>query len=160
MRNVLTALLVSLALPAIAMADRMLEVEHADVVRLPQSAYTVIIGNPAIADAVIHDRRTLIVTGRLYGRTNIIALDHRGRVIYAEDFVVGPSSDGMLVVNRGTAQTTMTCTPHCGPSPTVGDDPDTFDTLTGQQSTRIGIAGEATDISGGSQSARNLQGGE
>jgi hypothetical protein len=160
MRKTLTALVCLIAAPAIAVADYLLEVEHADVVRLPASAYTVIVGNPAIADAVIHDRRTLIVTGRLYGRTNIIALDRQGRVIYADDFVVGPSSDGQLVYQRGTSRVTMTCTPTCGPSPTVGDDPDTFDTLTGQQSTRIGIAGEAVAISEGSQSARSLDGGE
>ena len=160
MRKTLAALAAILTGPALAAADQVLEVEHADVVRLPASAYTVIVGNPAIADAVIHDRRTLIVTGRLYGRTNIIALDRRGRVIYADDFVVGPSTDGQLVYQRGTSRVTMTCTPHCGPSPTVGDDPDTFDTLTGQQSTRIGIAGEAVAISEGSQSARDLDGGE
>lgn len=160
MRSALTALLLMITAPAIAAADQMLEVEHADVVRLPAAAYTVIVGNPAIADAVIHDRRTLIVTGRLFGRTNIIALDRAGRVIYAENFVVGPSTQGQLVMHRGTSRTTMTCTPDCGPSPSVGDDPETFDTLTGQQSTRIGIAGEAAAIAEGSQSARSLDGGE
>jgi hypothetical protein len=153
-------LLVFVFFMVLAAADQMLEVEHADVVRLPGSAYTVIVGNPAIADAVIHDRRTLIVTGRLFGRTNIIALDRAGRVIYAEDFVVGPSDAGQLVMHRGTARTTMTCTPQCGPSPSVGDDPDTFDALTGQQSTRLGIAGDAASISEGSQSPRNLEGRE
>ncbi|WP_421785505.1 pilus assembly protein N-terminal domain-containing protein [Hyphobacterium sp.] len=160
MRKILISLTGLLTLPGIALADQILEVEHADVVRLPGSAYTVIVGNPAIADAVIHDRRTLIVTGRLYGRTNIIALDRQGRVIYADDFVVGPSPDGQLVYQRGTSRMTMTCTPTCGPSPTVGDDPEIFDTLTGQQSTRIGIAGDAVAISEGSQSARSLDGAE
>lgn len=159
MRNALTALACLLIAPAIAAADQMLEVEHADVVRLPSSASTVIVGNPAIADAVIHDRRTLIVTGRLFGRTNIIALDRAGRVIYAEDFVVGPSTSGQLVMQRGMARTTMTCTPHCAASPTVGDDSEAFDTLTDQQSARIAIAGEAAAITEDSQSPRALEGG-
>ncbi len=159
MRNTLAALACLLVAPAVAVADRMLEAEHADVVRLPEPASTVIVGNPAIADAVIHDRRTLIVTGRLYGRTNIIALDRAGRVIFADDFVVGPSTSGQLVMQRGMARTTMTCTPNCAASPAVGDDSDTFDTLTGQQSARIGIAGEAVAITEDSQSPRNLEGG-
>jgi Flp pilus assembly secretin CpaC len=146
-------------LPSIAIADQMLEVEHADVVRLPSPASTVIIGNPAIADAVIHDRRTLIVTGRLFGRTNIIALDRQGRVIFSEDFVVGPSTSGQLVLQRGTARTTMSCAPNCVASPTVGDDTEAFDTLTDQQSARIGLAGEAAAITEDSQSPRNLEGG-
>ena len=160
MRNALTALACLIFMPTIAAADQMLEVEHADVVRLPSPASTVIIGNPAIADAVIHDRRTLIVTGRLYGRTNIIALDRQGRVIFSEDFVVGPSTVGQLVLQRGTARTTMSCAPNCVASPTVGDDSDAFDTLTDQQSARIGIAGEAAAITEDSQSPRNLEGGD
>ncbi|WP_394693829.1 pilus assembly protein N-terminal domain-containing protein [Hyphobacterium sp.] len=159
MRKALTALACLLFVPAMAAADQMLEVEHADVVRLQASASTVIIGNPAIADAVIHDRRTLIVTGRLFGRTNIIALDRQGRVIYSEDFVVGPSTSGQLVLQRGAARTTMTCTPHCVASPTVGDDSDAFDTATDQQSARIGLAAEATAITEDSQSPRSLEGG-
>jgi hypothetical protein len=159
MRKTLAALFCLIAAPALAAADQMLEVEHADVVRLPSPASTVIIGNPAIADAVIHDRRTLIVTGRLFGRTNIIALDRQGRVIFADDFVVGPATGGQLVLQRGAARTTMICAPDCVASPSVGDDTDTFDTLTGQQSARIGIAGEATAITEDSQSPRSLEGG-
>ena len=38
MRSALTALLLMTTVPAMAAADQMLEVEHADVVRLPASA--------------------------------------------------------------------------------------------------------------------------
>src|SRR5512146_678458 len=59
-------------------------VDRAKVLRISQPADVVIIGNPAIADATIQDSRTLIITGRSYGTTNLIVLDKQGQQIAAD----------------------------------------------------------------------------
>lgn len=149
MRALLLAALIATAAPALA-DDRYVDVEHADVVRLPAPAATIIIGNPAIADAVIHDRSTLIVTGKMAGRTNIIALDRRGRVIFADDIVVGSARRGQVIVQRGMDRTTYACGQGCDAVAAVGDDADTFDRVTSQQQTRIQLAQDAVAASEGS----------
>ena len=124
MRHIAIAITALLALGGTAAAqDRYLEADHADVVRLPAPAYTVVIGNPSVADAVIHDRSTLILTGRLHGRTNVIALDARGRVIYAQEVIVGGSPEGGVTLYRGANRTTYACGANCEAMPTVGDPP-------------------------------------
>ncbi len=61
-------------------------VDHAKVVRLPAKAQTVIIGNPAIARCRRSEERVMIVTGKSYGVTNLIALDASGTLL-AESLV-------------------------------------------------------------------------
>ena len=59
-------------------------VDRAKVMHISRPAATVIIGNPAIADATIQDNQTLIITGRSYGTTNLIVLDSAGQPIADE----------------------------------------------------------------------------
>lgn len=144
MRRLVIAIAALIALPGLAAAqDRYIEADHADVVRLPAPAYTVVIGNPSVADAVIHDRNTLILTGRLHGRTNVIALDARGRVIYAQEVIVGGTMDGGVTLYRGANRTTYACGTSCEATPTIGDDPERFSTLSDQGNARIQAAAQA-----------------
>ena len=57
-------------------------VDEARVMRLPQGASTVVIGNPLIADATLQNGGILVLTGKGYGATNLLALD-RGSAILA-----------------------------------------------------------------------------
>src|SRR5690554_1197179 len=50
----------------------------ARVLRINAPAATVIIGNPAVANVTIQDPQTLILTGKSFGRTNMIILDANG----------------------------------------------------------------------------------
>ena len=43
-------------------------VDRAKLVRIDAAAHTVIVGNPAIADATVYDAKTLVITGRPTGR--------------------------------------------------------------------------------------------
>lgn len=130
--------------PAIAVE---LEVapEHARVVRLPGDASAVIVGNPAIADALVHDRRTLVITGRVPGRTNVIAVDRVGRIIYSHDILVTPSTSGQVAFFRGPNRSTLTCGDVCEETPSVGDDADRFGVYFNQQQQRIGSGRDAAD---------------
>ncbi|MEM8797782.1 MAG: pilus assembly protein N-terminal domain-containing protein, partial [Pseudomonadota bacterium] len=66
-----------------AFASEMIEVtvDHAKVMRISRPAATIVIGNPGIADAAVQDETTLIITGKSFGVTNMIVLDHDGEAI-------------------------------------------------------------------------------
>ena len=130
------------AAPALA-EDLTISVEHAQVVRLPGEASAIIIGNPSIADALVHDGRTLVLTGRLQGRTNVIAMDRIGRVIYTRDIVVTNPVQGQVALYRGSERSTYSCAETCDELPRVGDDPARVPLLSDQQSGRLAIAESA-----------------
>ncbi len=109
------------------------EVDKARVLRLPRAAATVVIGNPAIADASVHDGRLLFITGKVFGGTNIIALDARGNTILERDLHVSAPKLAAITYHRGNAQYSFTCASNCQPAPSIGDAPEFFDTLSGQQ---------------------------
>jgi len=94
----------------------------ARILRIPTSAATVIVGNPGIADVTIQDPRTLILTGKSYGRTNLVALDISGEAIADMIIEVTRSQTEVLTVYLGAARTTLACSPECQPIILVGDD--------------------------------------
>ncbi len=110
-------------------------VNHAKVMRIARPADTVIIGNPAIADATIKDDRTLIITGRSFGTTNLIVLDAAGQPIADETLTV-QAQDGQLTVFRRANRMTYSCTPICQATLNVGDAAAAFDTINGQITAR------------------------
>jgi Flp pilus assembly secretin CpaC len=86
---------------------------HTTLVRLPADAAALVIGNETIADAALYDARTVFVTGKGLGRTNMMALDGEGRVLYAADLVVSSGSRGAVQVYRGNDGARFVCAPNC-----------------------------------------------
>lgn len=119
-------------------------VDHAKVVRLPEKAQTVIIGNPAIADVAIQKNGVMVVTGKSFGVTNLIALDAGGALL-AESLVrVGADSDSVLTVQRGLERESYSCTPVCQPSAQLGDAQKYFGEVGSQATSRSASALGAT----------------
>jgi hypothetical protein len=115
-------------------------VDHAKVVRLPEKAQTVIVGNPGIADVSVQKNGVMIVTGKSFGVTNLIALDATGALL-AESLVrVGAASDSMLTVQRGLERESYSCTPVCQPSVQLGDATRYFGETGSQITTRNALA--------------------
>jgi len=130
----LIAFLAALCATAAAGAQNVtVPADHAGLIRLPGDADAVVVGNPAIADATLYDARTLFVTGKVHGRTNLIALNAEGQVLYTTDLAVTGGDRGTVQVFRGTARESYHCAPVCQAAPTVGDAPDWFSAVTGQQ---------------------------
>ena len=69
------------AMNAVPEAGIHVVLNQAKIVKLSQPAATVIIGNPEIADATVRDSRTLVLTGRGFGQTNLVILDRAGNPI-------------------------------------------------------------------------------
>ncbi|MFT3978727.1 MAG: pilus assembly protein N-terminal domain-containing protein [Sphingomonas bacterium] len=115
-------------------------VDHAKVVRLPERAQTVIVGNPAIADVAVQRNGVMVVTGKSFGVTNLIALDAAGSLL-AESLVrVSAASDSVLTVQRGMDRESYSCTPECQPSIQLGDAQKYFGDVGTQASNRNALA--------------------
>ena len=90
---------------------------------------TLYVGNPAIADITMIDKRHAFVLGKSFGATNIVALDASGTEISNQQVVVFGSGSAIVTLQRGAAQVTYSCAAsRCEPSPQPGDGKDPFDT--------------------------------
>ena len=101
-------------------------VDRAKIFRISRPASTVIIGNPSIADATIEDERTLVLTGRSFGVTNIIILDEQGDPIVDKTIVVRSHEANTVRIYRRSSRETYACAPVCEPTLTIGDNQDVF----------------------------------
>lgn len=99
-------------------------VNMARILRINSPAATVIIGNPAIADVTIQDAQTLILTGKNYGRTNLIILDAVGNPVADTLVDVVQTKSGHVTMYMGAARSTLTCEPVCQPTLSLGDNPE------------------------------------
>lgn len=101
-------------------------VDRAKVYRISRPASTVIIGNPSIADATVEDDRTLVLTGRSFGVTNLIVLDAQGEPIVDETIVVRGHETNTVRIYRRSQRETLACAPVCEPTLTIGDNAESF----------------------------------
>src|SRR3954452_10379464 len=56
-------------------------VDQAEVMKLPNGVTTLVLGNPLIADLSIQSGGMVVLTGKGYGVTNLLALDSAGSVL-------------------------------------------------------------------------------
>ncbi|ESR24827.1 pilus assembly protein N-terminal domain-containing protein [Lutibaculum baratangense] len=130
-----------LALPCAAAAETVtLGLDEAEVLRLDQPANTIIVGNPAIADALVQSPQLLVVTGKSYGATNLIVLDAAGEKVGEYALQVGAEARTTVTVQRGPSRYSYSCTPNCNGMLTPGTQKDDFDTLQQQFEGRIGLS--------------------
>lgn len=116
-------------------------IDHAKVIRLPERAQTVIVGNPIVADITVQKNGVLVVTGKSYGVTNLIALDAAGAML-AESLisVQAPPTESLVTVQRGFERESYSCTPNCQPSLLLGDSAKFFGEVGGQAGQRNSLA--------------------
>lgn len=86
---------------------------QAKIVKLTKDAATIVIGNPDIVDATVQDARTVVLTGKGFGVTNLVILDLDGKPVVDEAIFVSRNDDKTLRVYRRSKVQTMSCTPFC-----------------------------------------------
>jgi Flp pilus assembly secretin CpaC len=86
---------------------------EAKVVKLARPADTIIIGNPAIADASVQDSKTIVLTGKGFGTTNLVILDTSGNPIIDEQVTVSRADASSVRIYRRSDVQTLSCTPYC-----------------------------------------------
>jgi hypothetical protein len=143
-QTALAWLLAGVALAAIATAAAAEEaitvhLDQARILKLPDRAATVVIGDPLIADLSIQPGGLAVVTGKAFGATNVVVLDKSGAVLSEKNIEVKGPDEPLVVVYRGVTRQTYSCTPECSPRATLGDtSKDDFDKDTGLPSDYFG----------------------
>lgn len=147
----LATVFAALALPCTALAGAQpvvdVTIDEARLVRLDSDAAQVIVGNPAIADVTAQSSRILVVTGKSYGSTNLIALDASGREIYEAKLGVGEGDRRLVRVYKGTLRQSLHCAPECERTLSLGDDKSQFEQTADTLTKRNGVVQSA--IAGG-----------
>lgn len=116
-------------------------VDNARVMRLPERTQTVIVGNPNIADVSAQRSGVVVLTGKSFGQTNLIALDANGAML-AETVisVQAPRQTSTVMVQRGMERESYSCTPNCQPTMQLGDATRYFTDVSGQADTHRNLA--------------------
>lgn len=91
------------------------QTDQAHILRLDKPVKSVIIGNDAIADAVMQDAKTIVLTGRNNGVTNLVVMDQNGDTLLDEKVMVGQNDLATTRVFRGAKMSILSCTPICEP---------------------------------------------
>lgn len=107
-----------LTLPCTAMAQESAELlrvymNQARILKLDRPVSKVIIGNAQVADATVADPKTIVLTGRAFGATNLVLLDAEGNAIADERILVSIDEGNTVRVFRQTDRSVLSCTPNC-----------------------------------------------
>lgn len=138
------------AAPRVSFADGVglvdVIVDQARLIRLDQDTTQIIVGNPAIADVSAQDSRILVITGKSYGTTNLIALDKDGREILNARLAVREGDARQVTLYRGTSRQSYHCAPDCQRTLSLGDDKAAFEQLAETVSKKFGVVESAIRV--------------
>ncbi len=131
--------------------DLIVRYDQSQILRLPRPVTELIIGNPSIADISIQGSDLLVITGKTFGVTNVIALDAERNVIQDQRVIVQRDEQRMVNLHKGAVRQSFSCTPTCQPTITIGDDPSYFDLITkhSAQKTKFSDSGDSSGGGGG-----------
>jgi hypothetical protein len=132
-------------------SDLIVRYDQSQLLRLPRAASEVIVGNPSIADVTLQDGNLLVVTGKTFGITNVIALDAQHNVIQDQRVMVERDDRKIVNLHKGSTRFTYACTPNCEPTLTIGDDKNFFDAVQQANSQKTKFS-EGTSDSGNGNS--------
>jgi hypothetical protein len=90
------------------------------ILRTDRVVKTIVIGVPEVADAAVATARTVVVTGKAAGRTEIVLLDESGDEIMHKDVRVGPKTVSMRELGARGEVTTYECDRSCSAVPPKG----------------------------------------
>src|SRR6202022_574501 len=112
--------------PAAAFADPPpraigVNIDQARLIKLPARVATIVIENPLIADVTMQPGGIVVVTGKGYGATNVIAMDRRGEVLVDRVIQVEGPTDRVVTIYRGVDRESYSCMPICQRRVTLGD---------------------------------------
>src|ERR1700686_764867 len=89
--GLLLCVALSVAPHRLSAPDLAVIMDEAKLIRLPDKVATIVIGNPMIADASLQPGGIMVITGKGYGRTNVVVLDRAGAVLMEKSIEVqGP----------------------------------------------------------------------
>lgn len=128
--------------------DLVVRYDQSQLLRLPKPVAEIIIGNPSIADVAVQGGNLLVITGKTFGMTNIIALDSERNIIQDQRVVVQRDEHRTVNVHRGTLRSSYSCTPNCSPTMTIGDDTTYFETIQKHSEKKTKFSEQSQESSG------------
>jgi hypothetical protein len=131
---------VALAATHAAADDLIVKYDQSQLLRLSRPAAEIIIGNPTIADVSVQGGNLLVITGKSFGITNIIALDAERTVIQDQRVLVQRDERKVVNLQKGGKRESYNCSPQCNPSITVGDDTQYFDAVAKNSERKIKLS--------------------
>lgn len=140
-------------MPASA-ADLVVRYDQSQLLRLPRPATEIIIGNPSIADVTLQDGNLLVVTGKTFGITNIIALDAGHNVIQDQRVMVERDDSRVVNLHKGSERFTYACTPNCEPTLTIGDEKSFFNNVQSANSSKTKFSSATSDAGSASNNSQ------
>jgi Flp pilus assembly secretin CpaC len=112
----------ALGLAAASAGDTIaVNVDQAKLIKLPERVATIVVGNPLIADVTLQPGGMVVVTGKGYGATNVIAMNRAGEILVDRVIQVGAPTDQVVTVYRGVDRESYSCMPTCQRRVTLGD---------------------------------------
>lgn len=143
-RSLVPAFAAAVAFAAPALAEEAvinISLDRATVIKAPANTAMVVIGNPGIADVSVQKNGVMVLTGKSFGETNMIALNDKGEMISESWLRVRPANRGTHVtVYRAGEPETFSCAPDCRPTVTLGDAEKFFGRSGGQVGARNGFS--------------------
>jgi hypothetical protein len=138
--SMLSAIAAALLLPGFGQARASddtisVSVDQAKLVKLPNRVATLVVGNPLIADVTLQSGGMIVVTGKGYGATNVIAMDRAGDVLVDRTILVGGPTDKIVTIYRGVDRESYSCMPVCERRATLGDSEKYFKSVMDQAGT-------------------------
>lgn len=135
----------TIALAAAAKAsDLTVYADQARLITLPNSAASVVVGNPSIADISFENDRTVFVFGKGAGVTNLIFVNESGEAVADYTVSVVGSRRQLVTFNRGAGQRTLGCDARrCDSLMMIGDEAEYFTVLKTQTEDKAKIASDA-----------------
>lgn len=110
-------------------------VDQAKLVKLPNRVATLVVGNPLIADVTLQSGGMIVVTGKGYGATNVIAMDRAGDILVDRTILVSGPADKIVTIYRGVDRESYSCMPGCERRATLGDSEKYFKSVLDQAGT-------------------------
>ncbi|MGZ9174977.1 MAG: pilus assembly protein N-terminal domain-containing protein [Candidatus Binatia bacterium] len=135
--------------PVWAADDLVVRYDQSQLLRMPRAVSEIIIGNPSIADVTVQSGNMLVITGKTFGITNIIALDAEKNVIQDQRVVVERDERGIVNVSRAGQRQSFSCTPTCAPTITIGDESTYFNQVVQSSTTKTKFSESGSDGGGG-----------
>jgi hypothetical protein len=117
------------------------QLDLATVLKVPVETSTIVVGNPIIADTTVQNSGILVITGKSYGTTNIMALNAQGELL--REIIVDVSASATpraMTVQRGMDRETWSCAPRCQRTVTLGDSDGYFGSFSSQITSRNGLS--------------------
>ena len=117
--------------------------DEAKIARIPDGTVTLVIGNPIVADVtMLKGSGAMVVTGKGFGETNLIALDAQGNVLDEKTIRVVPTASTLARATRNGARK-LFLRAQCMPTVQLGDGK-LFSDASGQITARNGLTQPST----------------